>query len=325
MGKEPWRYRPDVCAAAKDWLRLRHRLIPYLYTMDARTHREGLALCEPLYYAYPEAEEAYDKAYRNGYLFGSQLLVYPITSPQKKQLGMGAVDAWIPPGRWTDLFTGAVYTGPLCLTLHRELTEMPVLAKAGAILPLSDDSGNACGNPAALTLWLYAGDGDFTLYEDNGQTDFDTHKAETQITQQLQGSTLTVTVAPTAGDCTVLPKKRQLTLVFKDLEPSVLTCQEAEVTQNAAGEATVILTDYDPTVGTQLHLQGATYRKAVPVKARVLNIFCRWQGSNAHKTECYRLFKTAKTKEELRRALKRTRLPGTVRRAVEETLLQTDA
>lgn len=325
MGKEPWRYRPDVCAAAKDWLRLRHRLIPYLYTMDARTHREGLALCEPLYYAYPEAEEAYDKAYRNGYLFGSRLLVYPITSPQKKQLGMGAVDAWIPPGRWTDLFTGAVYTGPLCLTLHRELTEMPVLAKAGAILPLSDDPGNACGNPTALTLWLYTGDGDFTLYEDNGQTDFDTHKAETQITQQLQGSTLTVTVAPTTGDCTVLPKKRQLTLVFKDLEPSVLTCAEAEVTQNAAGEATVILTDYDPTVGIQLHLQGATYRKAVPVKARVLNIFCRWQGSNAHKTECYRLFKIAKTKEELRRALKRTHLPGTVRRAVEETLLQTDA
>lgn len=325
MGKEPWRYRPDVCAAAKDWLRLRHRLIPYLYTMDARTHRAGLALCEPLYYAYPEAEEAYDKAYCNGYLFGSRLLVYPITSPQKKQLGMGAVDAWIPPGRWTDLFTGAVYTGPLRLTLHRELTEMPVLAKAGAILPLSDDPGNACGNPTALTLWLYAGDGDFTLYEDNGQTDFDTHKAETQITQQLQGSTLTMTVASTAGDCTVLPKKRQLTLVFKDLEPSVLTCAEAEVTQNAAGEATVILADYDPTVGTQLHLQGATYRKAVPVKARVLNIFCRWQGSNVHKTECYRLFKTAKTKEKLRRALKRTRLPGTVRRAVEEALLQTDA
>ena len=103
-----------------------------------------------------------------------------------------------------------------------------------------------------------------------------------------------MTVAPTAGDCTVLPKKRQLTLVFKDLEPSVLTCAEAEVTQNATGEATVILTDYDPTVGTQLHLQGATYRKAVPVKARVLNIFCRWQGSNVHKTECYRLFKIAK-------------------------------
>ena len=84
------------------------------------------------------------------------------------------------------------------------------------------------------------------------------------------------------------------------------------MTQNAAGEATVILADYDPTVGTQLHLQGATYRKAVPVKARVLNIFCRWQGSNVHKTECYRLFKIAKTKEELRRA-------------VEEALLQTDA
>ena len=55
------------------------------------------------------------------------------------------------------------------------------------------------------------------------------------------------------------------------------------------------------------------------------SLMLRWQGSNAHKTQCYRLFKTAKTKDELRRALKRTRLPGTVRRAVEEALLQTDA
>ena len=59
--------------------------------------------------------------------------------------------------------------------------------------------------------------------------------------------------------------------------------------------------------------------------SRPLSNETRWQGSNAHKTECYRLFKIAKTKEELRRALKRTRLPSTVRRAVEEALLQTDA
>ena len=91
---------------------------------------EGLALCEPLYYAYPEAEEAYDKAYCNGYLFGSQLLVYPITSPQKKQLGMGAVDAWIPPGRWTDLFTGAVYTRPPVPDPSPRIDGMPVLQPA---------------------------------------------------------------------------------------------------------------------------------------------------------------------------------------------------
>ena len=97
------------------------------------------------------------------------------------------------------------------------------------------------------------------------------------------------------------------------------------MTQNAAGEATVILTDYDPTVGAQLHLQGAAYRKAAPIKEQVLKIFCRWQGSNMHKTKCYRLFKNAKTKNELHRALAHTCLPGTIRRAVKEMLLQTDA
>ena len=59
MGKEPWRYSAEAGRLATEALRLRHRLLPYLYTMNYRTHTEGRALIEPLYYHYPEKEDAY--------------------------------------------------------------------------------------------------------------------------------------------------------------------------------------------------------------------------------------------------------------------------
>ena len=60
-----------------DFLRLRHRLIPYLYTMNYRSYAECEPLVEPLYYLYPDAEEAYNV--KNGFFFGTELLVCPIT------------------------------------------------------------------------------------------------------------------------------------------------------------------------------------------------------------------------------------------------------
>ena len=53
-GKEPWRYKPEAAGVMKDMLRQRHRLIPYLYTMNHRNYAQGLPLVMPLYYLWPE-------------------------------------------------------------------------------------------------------------------------------------------------------------------------------------------------------------------------------------------------------------------------------
>lgn len=53
-------------------------------------------------------------------------------------------------------------------TLLRTLDSIPVLAKAGAILPISADQGNMCDNPTNLEVWAYEGDGEYSLYEDKG-------------------------------------------------------------------------------------------------------------------------------------------------------------
>ena len=56
-------------------------------------------------------------------------------SPADRDTGLGRVKAWLPEGTWTDVFTGQTYTGGRSLYLHRDLTSIPVLAKAGAIVP----------------------------------------------------------------------------------------------------------------------------------------------------------------------------------------------
>ena len=52
--KEPWFYQNGTGLIAEEFLRLRHRLIPYLYNADYRTHTDGIALVEPLYYRHSE-------------------------------------------------------------------------------------------------------------------------------------------------------------------------------------------------------------------------------------------------------------------------------
>ncbi len=103
--KEPWMYGGGAGRIAEDYLRLRHSMIPFLYTWSYLTRKEGKALVEPLYYSWSEPS-AY--AYKTEYLFGG-LLVAPAVTPKGKS-GFTRIKAWIPQGRWTDIFTGDCYT-----------------------------------------------------------------------------------------------------------------------------------------------------------------------------------------------------------------------
>lgn len=164
--KEPWAYGGEAEHIMTEYLRLRHRLIPYIYTAAERTHRLGEALVRPVYYRYPEAHEAYQVP--NQYVFGQSLMVCPITQPMDQALQMACVTAWLPEGHWFDFETGQIYTGGRMLKIWRNLKEYPVLAQEGAIIPMADEL-RADKNPAELTLRVYAGsDGHFDMYEDDG-------------------------------------------------------------------------------------------------------------------------------------------------------------
>ncbi|MEG0743106.1 MAG: glycoside hydrolase family 31 protein, partial [Clostridia bacterium] len=171
-GKEPWRFQPNACAIMGAFLRLRHRLIPYLYTMNWRCHAHNEVLVRPMYHLYPEAEEAYSVP--NQYFFGSELLVCPITEPMNRQTMRSMVKAWLPEGRYTDVMNGLRYQGGRKVCFYRSLSEMPILARAGAIYPLTNQEEavqNGVALPKAMDVFVYAGaNGQFELLEDDGET-----------------------------------------------------------------------------------------------------------------------------------------------------------
>lgn len=206
--KEPWRFSRDAEKVQSDILRLRHRLVPYLYTMNERAHSQGRPLVEPLYWAEPTLDML---GARTSFLFGSELLVAPITSPAARGVGVASVQTRLPAGTWVDVFTGVVYDGGRSVTLHRPLEAYPVLAKAGGIVPLTAPDALSVENPAALEVRVYAGaDGSFTLYEDDDAAS--PRAARTPVVFDWAAGTLTI--GPTSGDLDVIPAEREWTVTL---------------------------------------------------------------------------------------------------------------
>ncbi|KAK7970407.1 hypothetical protein PG996_001164 [Apiospora saccharicola] len=168
VAKEAWKLPPVPREVVTEFMRLRHRMIPYLHTMNFRAAVQGEPLIQPMYWEYPYVDAAYKVP--SQYYFGSQMIVAPITTPQNSSLGLGKVKAWLPPGRYIDYFSGVVYYGDRELWLSRPLEQYPVLLKEGSIVPLDQNEipKNGGGNPDAFEVVIAVGaDGYFELVEDD--------------------------------------------------------------------------------------------------------------------------------------------------------------
>ena len=204
------------------YLRLRHAMIPYLYTMNRLASRNDLPLIQPMYYAEPELEAAYNVP--NEYYFGTELIVSPITSQIDNVSKAAKVATWLPEGLWCDMFSGTVYEGGKMTDLWRTVDDIPVLMKAGAIVPMTDMSeySNTVKNPEALDVLVFpAANGQFTLWEDEGDTpeDKDDNWASTALGYQSG----TFTVGKADGNLSVIPEKRRWNVVFCSVENSAVT------------------------------------------------------------------------------------------------------
>ena len=127
LKKEPWVFDYDITLTLRNTVRQRYTMAPYIYTMARRAYDDAIALCRPMYYDYPTAQEAYD--FRNEYMFGDQMIVSPITSPMK---GCYSVQAtWLPEGEWFELATGSLLQGGQTVERTYAIDEYPIFVKIG--------------------------------------------------------------------------------------------------------------------------------------------------------------------------------------------------
>ncbi len=294
LGKEPWKFSRDTERTTKEFLKLRHRLIPYIYTANHLTHTEGIPLMKPMYYDYPHCEGAY--AVKNEYKFGSELIVAPITEKTSEKTRTAAAEVWLPEGRYTDIFTGRIYKGGSIVPMSRDMSSIPVLAKAGAIIPLADDYGvNDWKNPATLELLIYRGNGSYELYEDDGETNAykDGHFAKTTYNVAENGNSLLFTINPANGDSEVIPQKRTYKLSFKD----ITAAGELEVNVNGRakkftqfaenGNVTVVIDGVKPKDKVEVTLKAVSVKKNPPKQELIADLLSKLQGFNTIKSIYY--------------------------------------
>ena len=164
---EPWMH-PSITAAVRDAIRLRYRLIPYLYTLLWQAATQDEAIVRPTFLDHEHDEATY--ADTDDYLIGRDLLVCPVTAP-----GVRARDIYLPDNTlgWYDYHSGEYHSGGQTIRVQAPLERLPLFVRAGSIV--AEGALMHADSPAAdseRTLRLYPAKGneksEGTLYDDNG-------------------------------------------------------------------------------------------------------------------------------------------------------------
>ncbi|MEU2023353.1 glycoside hydrolase family 31 protein [Streptomyces sp. NPDC016469] len=158
--REPWEFGAEVLAGARDVLVERERLRPYWVTLARLAALTGAPYVRPLWWASPGDRGLRDC--EDAFLLGDALLVAPVLEP-----GVVRRAVRLPPGRWYDTASGAVYEGPGRVVVEAPLSRVPVLARAGAVIPVRGADGGpelevwapVAGRPGGGTVVRDAGDG----------------------------------------------------------------------------------------------------------------------------------------------------------------------
>ena len=195
-----WSFGQEVLDIAREALKLRYRLLPYIYSAFVKNNLTGEPIQRPLIFDYQGDPNVRDLDTQ--YLFGRDLLVAPVL-----EAGLEAREVYLPAGEWFDLFTderivagdGSAVEGE---TIHVELSSesIPVFVRAGAIVPMWAEAPKSAREhyPAVLELHAYvpSSDGTFSsfLQEDDGLTFAANAEAfvRTELTLTRSGDALTI-------------------------------------------------------------------------------------------------------------------------------------
>ena len=225
LNKEPWVFNKEYCDILRKTIQQRYEMAPYIYTMARKGYDEGLSLCRPMYYDYPDSKEAYE--FRSEYMFGDDILVAPATAPT--QNGYVQVRAWLPKGEWYELHTGTLLKGDRIVERPFAVSEYPIYVKAGAVLPMyTTNVMNLNGNDEEVVVTVFPGGNgtsSFNFYEDNGNDkNYASEYAVTELKSSRQGQEQTIVIGKREGQYKDMPASRSYKVkIHSSLVPQVVT------------------------------------------------------------------------------------------------------
>jgi alpha-D-xyloside xylohydrolase len=221
-----WAFGDVVETLVRQALHMRYRLMPYIYATASDTHHNSGTIMRGLVMDFPADDKVKD--IKDQYLFGHSLMVAPV-----HVYGARERSVYMPKGTsWYDFDTGEVHKGGASVTVKAPYGRIPVLVKAGAILPMGPVTQYVDERPdAPLTLNVYTGaDGSFSLYEDDGVTNAYARGEFSRIPLSYNDKTGTVTIGARAGQYKGMVARRGFRVRF--IKPGMSTSQALDDAQH---------------------------------------------------------------------------------------------
>ena len=212
-GTEPWAFGTVTQRIVKDMIDLRYSLLPYNYTMAHESYDCGIPIARPLVMEYPDDPNVAGES--SAYMWGDDFLVAPVVQP-----GQSTQTFYLPQGKWIDFWSDQVYNGGTTVTVPAPIDEVPLLVKAGGIIPMQPVMQYTDQLSAdTIRLAVYPDPGtstSFTMYEDDGTTlDYQSGSySETVFTEKMNtggnpdSNNMEISIGPSVGNYDGKPSRR---------------------------------------------------------------------------------------------------------------------
>jgi alpha-glucosidase len=162
---EPWRFGKYYEDIIRKYLKLRYRLLPFLYTNLEEAHRTGVPPFRPLLLNYQDDYNTL--TIDDQFMIGADLLVAPVVQP-----GVMTRMVYLPQGTWIDYWTGKNITGGSMIQADAPLDTVPMYVRAGSIIPMGPEMnyvGEKRFDPVTFSIYPDdKGQAAISLYEDDG-------------------------------------------------------------------------------------------------------------------------------------------------------------
>ncbi len=160
---EPWSFGEIVEQIARNYIGLRYKLMPLIYSLMRESSVNGMPLCRSFVFEHPHHENTYREEFQHQFFMGRDLMVCPLESAEK------FLKIWLPPGLWFNFWTGEELKGDREIIVEAPLWKLPVFVRAGALIPMQELSQHLDEKPKSLILHVYGkGSSTFSFYQDDG-------------------------------------------------------------------------------------------------------------------------------------------------------------
>ncbi len=212
--RELWNIAPAGSPAYESilwYMRLRYRLMPYLYSLTAAVSFDDYTLMRALPMDWPD--DLHVRDLDDQWMFGPALMPCPVS-----EYGARSREVYFPAGGWYDFYTGAYQAGGCTRSVAAPYERIPLFVRAGSIIPFGPEMQWSDEKPAGdIRLYVYAGaDAAFTLYEDDGLTFAYEKGACARIPICWDDATRTLTVGERSGSFPDMLERRRFTVVVVD-------------------------------------------------------------------------------------------------------------